>query len=109
MIALLAVLCGALLVAAAGFFVAWGKAERRAVKAEERAERAEARLAERREAEARMAAHWQTVPRERPVQRPAELPTRPLPPVASRVPDPAPTRRLHVVIPYRVPRKDHLL
>lgn len=102
-ITLLTVLCAVLFIGATGFFIAWGRAERLAFEAEQRATRAEARLEERRcasTADRALAQHWATVPREQPTQ--------PLPKTDTT--DPAATRRLHVVIPYRVAsRKDHLL
>lgn len=108
MIALLTALCAVLFIGATGFFIAWGRAERHAAEAEQRAQRAEARLEERRQADRALAAHWATVPREQPTELPSELPTQPLPKTDTA--DTAATRRLHVVIPYRVAsRKDHLL
>jgi hypothetical protein len=101
MTALLTALCITLGVAVTVLFIAWGRAERRAAKAETARDRAEAQLAERRQAEARMAAHWQTVPREQPTlqfptfTRPqADAPTGPRRRAAHRI-DRVDTRKDH--------------
>jgi hypothetical protein len=91
-------------IAVVGLFIAWGRAERRAARAEAARDRAEKRLTEQRQADARMARHFDTVPRERP----AELPTLQFPTFTRPAAD-TPTRHLHSVhpAPYRYPRKDH--
>jgi hypothetical protein len=104
MTTLLTALCITLGVAVTGLFIAWGRAERRATRAEAARDRARKHLDERRQADAALAAHWHTVPREQP----AEQPTLQFPTFTRPAAD-APTRRLHSVhpAPYRFPRKDH--
>jgi hypothetical protein len=101
---LLTALCITLGVAALGLFIAWGRAERRAARAEGARDRTEQRLAERRQADRALSTHWHTVPREQP----AEQPTLQFPTFTRPAAD-TPTRHLHSVhpAPYRFPRKDH--